>query len=108
VAAAPANLVTTSPFARALPRAEASLPPKQAEAFADVIRRDSAPYSEVQDNPQPVAITTDQFDPRQVQQAFAAWRAALDRFFDQFSGTLVDALAQLRPKTDASSWPSAG
>jgi hypothetical protein len=40
-------------------------------------------------------LPADQFDPQQVQQAFAAWRTAWDRFVDQFSGTPVDALAQL-------------
>lgn len=94
-------VVTTSPFARALARAEASLPPKQAAAFAEVIRRDSSRYSEAQRQlalaRRALAgeITADRFDPRQAQQAFAAWRTAWDRFFDQFSGTLIDALAQL-------------
>jgi hypothetical protein len=65
-----AIVVMTSPFARALVRAEASLPPKQAEAFANVIRRDSSRYSEAQRQLAAARrtlagdITADQFDPQ--------------------------------------------
>lgn len=95
------TLVATSPVARILARAEASLPPKQAAAFADVIRRDSSGFGETQGQVAAArrtlarAVTADQFDRQQVRQAFLAWRTAWDRFFDQFSGTLVDALAQM-------------
>jgi uncharacterized membrane protein len=93
------NAVT--PLGRALARAEASLPPAQAAAFGGVIRRDFPQYQDAAHqlldarealNRQ---MTAPQFNKQATQQALAAWRAAWNHFMDDFSGTLVDALAQV-------------
>jgi uncharacterized membrane protein len=92
-----------SPLARALLRAEASLPPQQAAAFGGAIRRDLPHYKDAAQqlldarealNRQ---ITAEQFDEETVRRALAAWRAAWNHFMDDFDDTLIKALAQLPP-----------
>ncbi len=90
-----------SPLARALLRAEASLPPQQAAAFGGVIRRDLPHYKDAAQqllearealNRQ---ITAEQFNEQATRTALAAWRGAWNHFMDDFGDTLVNALAQL-------------
>lgn len=92
-----------SPLARALARAEASLPPQQAAAFGGTIKGDLPHYRAAAQqllearealNRQ---ITAEQFDEEAVRQALAAWRAAWNHFMDDFDDTLIKALAQLPP-----------
>lgn len=93
-----------NPLARALANAEASLPPRDAAAFADVIRREAPHYAaagrQLQTARQQLGerITAEPFDPDGVRQALAAWRKAWDDFFDAFSIPLVDALDQVSPQ----------
>ncbi len=93
-----------SPLARALARAEATLPPRDAAAFGAVIRRD-APHYEAAARQLGEArrelglqISAEPFNQDGVRQALATWRSAWNRFFDDFSGTLVEALAQVSPQ----------
>jgi uncharacterized membrane protein len=90
-----------TPLARALARAEASLPPRQAAAFGGVIKRDLPHYKDAARqllaarealNRQ---ITADQFDEQALRQALTTWRGAWNQFMDDFGGTLIKALAQL-------------
>jgi uncharacterized membrane protein len=88
----------------ALARAEAVLPPKDAAAFDAVIKRDSSHYAEDWQQLKLARghlrqlVTADDFDQQQVRQAFATWQQAWSRFFNDFSGTLVEALAQVSPE----------
>ena len=92
------------PLARALARAEASLPPRDASAFADVIRRDAPSFAksrqEVIQAREELAqrVTAEKFDATAVQQALSKWREAWNAFFDEFRGPLIDALAQVSPE----------
>ncbi len=92
------------PLARALANAEARLPPQDAAAFGAIIRRDASHYAEdaqhFTDTRQELAraITAEQFDPERARQALAAWRAAWNGFMDDFTNTLVEALAQVSPE----------
>jgi uncharacterized membrane protein len=96
--------VPGTPLARALARAEELLPPQDAAAFRGVIQRDSAHYAE--DWRQFLAardqlerrIAAEPFDREAVRQGFDTWQAAWRRFFDDFSNTLVEALAQVSPE----------
>jgi Heavy-metal resistance len=78
---------------RALANAEATLSPKDAAAFAMVLHGDAPRYVAAAQQ-----ITAGVFTPAAVRQALAVWRAAWDRFLDEFSGPLIDAMAQLSPQ----------
>jgi uncharacterized membrane protein len=92
-----------TPLARALANAEAILPSKDAAAFGAVIRRDAPRYADAQKQLDAARqevrrqIATPEFDATRVHAALAAWRAAWNRFSDDFGDTLVDALAQVSP-----------
>jgi Heavy-metal resistance len=43
-------------------------------------------------------IAAEPFDPRAAAQALAAWRASWDRFMDDFSGPLIEALSSISPE----------
>ncbi|HUB16133.1 MAG TPA: periplasmic heavy metal sensor [Acetobacteraceae bacterium] len=92
------------PLMRALARAEASLPPRDAAAFGTVIKRNAPQYvpslrqltaarRALQDD-----IVAQHYDPAAVEQALSAWQGAWNRFFGDFDHTLVDALAQVSPE----------
>jgi uncharacterized membrane protein len=99
-----AELTTTTPLARGLARAEAVLSPADAAAFRAVIRRNAPVYLEDQRRLTEARralgrdITADRFDRDETQKALDDWRAAWNQFFDDFSKTLVDALAQVSPE----------
>jgi len=92
------------PLARALARAEALLPPKDAAAFGAVMRRD-APHLEKSVIELRRArleldrqIAADPFSPQETREALLATERAWDHFVEDFSGTLVDALGQVSPE----------
>ncbi len=91
------------PLARALARAEALLPPKDAAAFGAVIRRDEPQLEKSIAELRSARleldrqIVADPFDPQATRKALLATETAWDHFVDDFSGTLVDALAQVSP-----------
>jgi hypothetical protein len=43
-------------------------------------------------------VTAERFDPHDVRQALDAWRTAWNRFLDDFSDTIVAALAEVSPE----------
>jgi hypothetical protein len=43
-------------------------------------------------------IAADPFDPKAAGQALAAWRVSWDRFIEDFSGPMMDALASVSPE----------
>lgn len=94
----------SEPLVRALARAEASLPPKDAAAFGAVIRREELHFAEAQKQLAAARqnvrrqVTAEHFDQAAVRRALVTWQAAWNDFFDDFSGTLVDALAQVSPE----------
>jgi uncharacterized membrane protein len=94
---------TGTPLMRALARAEASLPPKDAAAFGAVMRREAPRFASAEQRLAEARrglaeeITAERFDQAGVRQALEAWQAAWNGFFADFSGTLVEALGQVSP-----------
>lgn len=92
------------PLARALLRAEAILPKKDAEVFGAVIHRDEPLFKHSWDQLREARqeldrrIAAEPFDPAATRQSLRATQAVWDRFLDQFSNTLVDGLAHLSPE----------
>jgi uncharacterized membrane protein len=92
------------PLARALARAEATLPPKDAAAFGAVISRDEPHFAktmqELRQSRQKLddQLVAEHFDPAATRQALGETQVAWDHFLNDFSGTLVDALAQVSPE----------
>lgn len=93
-----------SQFALTLANAEATLPPRDAAAFGGVLRHNAQHYSA---SAQKVIearrelirqIGANTFDREKVWQALRAWRAARNRFLDDFGDTFVEALAQVSPE----------
>jgi uncharacterized membrane protein len=89
---------------RALANAESILSPQDAAAFGAVMRRDASHYvaswqkllearRALEDQ-----LAAEHFDTPAAQQAWANWRDARDRFFDDLSNTLIEALAQTSPE----------
>jgi uncharacterized membrane protein len=93
-----------TPLMRALARAEASLPPRDAAAFGAVLRHDAPRYSDAMKQLEAARqelrrrITAEHFDETSVRQALLNWQTAWNGFFEKFSDTLVDALAQVSPE----------
>lgn len=93
-----------TPLVRAFARAEAALPPRDAAAFAAIIRRDAPRYAEAarQLNEARQAlgrtIAAADFNPDEVRRAFAAWQASFNRFFADFRDPLIEALAAVSPE----------
>lgn len=92
------------PLARALARAEASLPPRDAAAFGAVIKRD-APQCAGALHQLALArrqladqIIAPQYDAAKVRQALATWQTAWNNFFTDFGPVLVEALGQVTPE----------
>jgi uncharacterized membrane protein len=89
------------PLARAMLRAQAILPRKDAMAFGAVIRRDAprfgGSWEKLRDTRQELdrQIGAEPFDPAATRQALKATQLAWDRFLDQFGDTLVDGLTQI-------------
>lgn len=96
--------IAATPMARALARATAVLPPKDAANFRAVIEREKPQYAqaamEVGEARAALerAIAADPFDPKAASQALAAWRVSWDRFIEDFSGPMMDALASVSPE----------
>jgi uncharacterized membrane protein len=93
-----------SPIDRALALAEARLPSKDAAAFGAVIRRDAPQYT---DAVQKLMVARREIDRKMAEEQFdrdgmradlVAWRAAWNQFFDDFTGTIIDAVAQISPE----------
>lgn len=91
----------TTPLARALARAEASLPPRDAAAFGAAMHKGAPRFAEAQKRLTEARMALEQeiaaepFDPAATRQALAAFRTAWDRFFEDFSDPLVDGLTPL-------------
>jgi hypothetical protein len=91
------------PLKRMLENAEASLSAPDAAIFRSVIHRDAARYSQAASEMAKTRdaieqqIVTEPFDKEAVKRAFAASRESWDRFTDDFSDTLVEALASISP-----------
>lgn len=96
--------ITATPMARALARATAVLPPKDAAKFRAVIEREKPQYAQAAKEVGEARaalerdIAADPFDPKAASQALAAWRVSWDRFVDDFSGPMMDALASVSPE----------
>jgi uncharacterized membrane protein len=92
------------PLARALQRAEAILPPKDAARFGAVMRHDAPQFVEAARHLDAArerlrnAITADHFNKAEVSQAFAAWQAAYNNFLDDIADPLTEALSQVSPE----------
>jgi uncharacterized membrane protein len=93
-----------TPLARALARAEASLPPRDAAVFDAVIRRNGPHYSaavqQLNEARQEFErqMTAEPFNQEGMGEALATWHMAWDRFLDDFRSTLLEALAQISPE----------
>jgi uncharacterized membrane protein len=89
---------------RAVARAEAALDPADAAAFRAVLARDRPRFAQsaeqvgVARRALARQIAAEPFDPRAATQALAAWRTSWDRFMDDFSAPLIDALASISPQ----------
>ena len=96
--------VSDSPLARALVRAEASLSPRDAAAFRAAIERGHSQYAQAEQQAMAARLALGQqvlaepFDPQAASQALAVWRASSARFLDDFSGSLINALASISPE----------
>jgi uncharacterized membrane protein len=94
-----------SPLVRALARAEANLPPPDAEKFGAVMRRGAPHYMaaarQLEEARQELArqAAADPFDQEGARRALAAWAKAWDQFLSDFSNTLVEALAEISPES---------
>jgi uncharacterized membrane protein len=87
-----------TPLGRALERAEASLPPRDAAAFRATLERGAPQYGQdLRDlaearralNRQ---VTAETFDRDATRQALKGWETAWSRFVDDFADSFVDAL----------------
>ena len=93
-----------APLARALLRAEAVLPKKDAEVFGAAIHRDEPLFKQSWEQLREARqeldrqIAAEPFDPTATRQSLRAAQAAWDRFVDEFSNTLVDSLAHISPE----------
>lgn len=91
------------PLARALATAEATLSPKDAAAFREVMRRESPNLAEsarqIGEARRALArlVVAEPFDAKATRDAMAAWQASWNHFFDQISNPLVDALGAISP-----------
>jgi uncharacterized membrane protein len=96
--------ISMAPMARAVERAEAVLGPADAAAFRAALERDRPRYagSAVQIALARRALArqlvAEPFDPRAATQALAVWHTSWDRFVDDFSGPLIDALGAISPQ----------
>jgi Heavy-metal resistance len=87
-----------------LAHAEASLPPRDAASFGAAIRRDAPHYAQAAQQLTEARqefwrqVTAEQFNQYDVRQALDAWRTAWNRFLDDFSSTIVAALAEVSPE----------
>lgn len=91
-------------LARVISRAEAVLPPKDAAAFGAVMRRDESKFAssaqrirEAREELE-TQIAAEPFNPAATRQALVATKGAWNQFLDDFSASLVDALAQVSPQ----------
>lgn len=96
--------VSDSPLARALVRAEANLSPRDAAAFRAEIVRGEPRYAQAAQQLTAARRALEQqvlaepFDPQAASQALAAWRTSSAHFLDDFSGSLINALARISPE----------
>jgi len=99
-----AERVMTTPLARVWANAQASLAPRDAAAFGEVIQRNAPRYAEetrrIGEARRELErqITADPIDPAAAKQAFSAWEITWNQFLDDFGGTLIDALVQVSPE----------
>jgi uncharacterized membrane protein len=98
------DAISGSPLSRALARAEASLPPRDAAALGAAIRRDAPHYAQAAQQLTDARqefwrqVTAEQFNQHDVRQALDSWRTAWNRFLDDFSDTIVSGLAEVSPE----------
>jgi uncharacterized membrane protein len=92
------------PFARAMARAQENLSPQDAAFFNATIERGAPQMNQdfrlLTEARQTLGsqLTAEHFDQDAARQAMAGMRAASDRLIDDFSATLVDALAGISPE----------
>jgi len=93
-----------TPLVQALAHAREILPPEDAAAFAEVVRRDWPRFTlaiirlrRARENLNE-QIIAEPFNPAATRQALAAAQSARSQFVDDFSGTLVEALAKVSPQ----------
>jgi uncharacterized membrane protein len=95
----------TLPFDRVMARIESSFSPKEAAAFRDVMRRDAPQYLDaaLQLRAKRQALNhqvgAERFDPEATRRALVDWQHAWNEFLSDFSGPLVEALAQVSPES---------
>lgn len=100
----PGPAIGPTQMARALERAEAVLPPKDAATFRGVLERERPRYAQAarQVTEARTALEhrmrAEPFDPRAASEALAAWRVSWNGFVEDFSGPLIDALAAISPE----------
>lgn len=98
------GLAAGTPMAGAIARAEAELDPADAAAFRAALARERSRYAQsaaaVGTARHELArrIVAEPFDPHAVREALDTWRASWDRFMDDFSGPLIDALSSISPQ----------
>lgn len=96
--------VAITPMARALARATAVLQPKDAANFRAVIEREKPRYAQAAKEAAEARaalerdIAAEPFDPKAAGQALDVWRVSWDRFIEDFSGPMMDALASVSPE----------
>jgi uncharacterized membrane protein len=99
-----AREVSITPIARAVERAEAVLGPTDAAAFRAALERGKPRYARSAEQVAAARralarqLVTEPFDPRAASQALAVWHTSWDRFVDDFSGPLMDALGAISPQ----------
>lgn len=98
------NDVVGTSLARSISRAEALLPPKDAAAFGSIMRRDAAQYTQAAQQLNDARrelnrqLVAEPFDPEAARRALKGAETAWSHFLDDFSGTLIDGLAQVSPE----------
>lgn len=98
------SVIGGTPMARALERAEASLPPQDAVTFRAVLEREKPRYAQAAQQAAEARRTlqrqlaVEPFDPGAARRALTAWRVSWDGFVEDFSGPLIDALAAISPE----------
>ncbi|HVE20454.1 MAG TPA: periplasmic heavy metal sensor [Acidocella sp.] len=92
------------PLAAALAKVQATLSTPDAAAFTAVLHRDAPGFltaaQQFDDARAQLAhqITAEPYNPEAVRQALAVWQVSWNHFMNDFSGPLVDALAQISPQ----------
>jgi uncharacterized membrane protein len=98
------GVIAGTALGRVLGRAEVVLPPKDAAAFGAVIRRDTPKFASSAQRMRAAReeletqIAAEPFNPAATRQALVATKVAWNQFLDDFSASLIEALAQVSPE----------